>query len=358
VFAGVCCALCHGVLRCSDVLHSEGLSLSEDAVMGTCWKMKKKAAPVPWAALRMGLSGRDWAAEWLSVLRSVDLPGGDFVTLGINASATDFVPRVARYYDVANAMRMLLTLPPINLSPEQALVFTPHSWRHFYNTAARQLDLGDQAATEIAHWEPGSKMPKTYDSKACVAELRHKSTIVGAFNKGWTLVDKGMVPRPVPVVVSCNTPPPKVDVSQEVRIVINAKSYLVHINKGVSVYSLCNLAHCGSPQSPVKPFIFASTTIVPARAVAIRCRRCFGPKYKHLLQDIGEEPEPRTSSASSSSALPVKATCASESEDSGSASQSSSSGAGSFEVVPPVPAVKGAEESYDAELEAAFATEL
>jgi len=117
VYAGVCCALCHGVLRCSDVLHSEGLSLSEDAVMGTCWKMKKKAAPVPWAALRMGLSGRDWAAEWLWVLRSVDLPGGDFVTLGINASATDFVPRVARYYDVANAMRMLLTLPPISLSP-------------------------------------------------------------------------------------------------------------------------------------------------------------------------------------------------------------------------------------------------
>ena len=38
IYAGVCCALCHGVLRCSDLLHSEGLHLTKDAVMGTCWK--------------------------------------------------------------------------------------------------------------------------------------------------------------------------------------------------------------------------------------------------------------------------------------------------------------------------------
>ena len=38
-------------------------------------------------------------------------------------------------------MRMLLTMSPISLPAEEALKFTPHSWRHFYNTAACQLDI-------------------------------------------------------------------------------------------------------------------------------------------------------------------------------------------------------------------------
>ena len=104
--------------------------------------------------------------------------------------------------------------------------------------------------------------------------------------------------------------------------------------------------------------MFASTTIVPGRAVAQRCRRCFGPKYKHLLQDIGEEPEAPMSSASSSCALPVKATCPSESEDSGSVSQSSSSGAGSFTVVESEPAVRGAEPNLEDVREAAATEDL
>ena len=156
-----------------------------------------------------------------------------------------------------------------------------------------------------------------------------------------------MVPLPIPEAVSCSAPPPKLDVSQEVRIIINSKPYLIHINKGVSVYSLCNLAKCGSPQSPIKPFIFATSTVVPGRAVAQRCRRCFGPKYKHLLQDIGEEPEAPASSSASSSVLPVKAASVADSDGSESSSGSSSSGAGSFVVVGPEPAAREADSTRE-----------
>ena len=42
-------ALGHGVLRWSDPQHSKDLTLTDDAIMGITWKMKKRSVQVPWA---------------------------------------------------------------------------------------------------------------------------------------------------------------------------------------------------------------------------------------------------------------------------------------------------------------------
>ena len=60
-WAGVQVALGHGVLRWSDLQQSKDLILTDDALMGITWRMKKRSVQVPWAALRIGVSGRDWA---------------------------------------------------------------------------------------------------------------------------------------------------------------------------------------------------------------------------------------------------------------------------------------------------------
>ena len=67
-WAGVQVALGHGDLRWSDLQHSKDLTLTDDALMGITWRMKKRSVQVPWAALRIGVSGRHWAVKWLEVL--------------------------------------------------------------------------------------------------------------------------------------------------------------------------------------------------------------------------------------------------------------------------------------------------
>ena len=58
-WAGVQVALGHGVSRWSDLQHSKDLTLTDDALMGITWRMKKRSVQVPWASLRIGVSGRD-----------------------------------------------------------------------------------------------------------------------------------------------------------------------------------------------------------------------------------------------------------------------------------------------------------
>ena len=61
-WAGAQCAMAHGCLRWADLQATKNLKLTKDAVFGTSWRMKGKKTQVPWAALRMGFSGRDWGA--------------------------------------------------------------------------------------------------------------------------------------------------------------------------------------------------------------------------------------------------------------------------------------------------------
>ena len=54
VFAGICCLCVHGVKRWADVQHVTCLLHTEDGVMLTTYKSKKKDRPLLWAALRHG----------------------------------------------------------------------------------------------------------------------------------------------------------------------------------------------------------------------------------------------------------------------------------------------------------------
>ena len=63
---------------------------------------------MPWAALRVGLSGRDWASEWLDLLQQFGLPGTDFVLLAPSLDFTAFKQRIANFYDAQAALRILL----------------------------------------------------------------------------------------------------------------------------------------------------------------------------------------------------------------------------------------------------------
>ena len=47
----------------SDLQHSKDLTSTDDALMGITWRMKKRSVQVPWAALRIGVSGRDWGVD-------------------------------------------------------------------------------------------------------------------------------------------------------------------------------------------------------------------------------------------------------------------------------------------------------
>ena len=107
-WAGVQVALGHGVLRWSDLEHCKDLTLTDDALMGITWRMKKRSVQVPWAALRIGVSGRDWAVKWLEVLSHHGLPGKDFVILAPSHDLKLFKDLVANFYHCQSMLRTLL----------------------------------------------------------------------------------------------------------------------------------------------------------------------------------------------------------------------------------------------------------
>ena len=124
-WAGVQVALGHGVLRCSDLQHCKDLTLTDDALMGITWRMKKRSVQVPWAALRIGVSGRDWAVQWLEMLSHHGLPGKDFVILAPSHDLKSFKDLVANFYHRQSMFRTLLFHSGFTAS--EAMTFSCHS---------------------------------------------------------------------------------------------------------------------------------------------------------------------------------------------------------------------------------------
>ena len=191
-WAGVQVALGHGVLRWSDLQHSKDLTLAGGALMGITWRMKKRSVQVPWAALRIGISGRDWAFKWLEVLTYHGLPGKDFVILAPSHDLKSFKDAVAKFYHCQSMLRTLLLHSGFTAS--EAMTYSYHSWRHLFPTAGRQLQLSNATLNDMGHWAPNSGMPQRYDSAACVSELTGKATVRQAFQGNWSMVGPGCVP--------------------------------------------------------------------------------------------------------------------------------------------------------------------
>jgi hypothetical protein len=301
IYAGVMCTLGHGVLRWKDLQRSSQLHLTADALVGVTWQMKRKKVQVPWAALRMGLNGDDWAGTWIDLLQSAAMPGPDFVVFATTRDFVSFTSRIGSYSDGVNAMRALLILS--GLSSADALRFTLHSWRHLFPTAARQLRIPEHEQVEMGHWATGSSMPRRYDSAACVTELIAKTAATSAFKAGWQLAEAGCVPVEPPAMSRCPevvtakqkkrktqkllVPSLETSVSKSIRVV-NYVSGKVHL-WSYGTRTLCRRWICGSPDTPSSSAVFADLHSSTTSSSSSNCLFCFGEKLSFLqLDDNGE----------------------------------------------------------------------
>ena len=96
VLAGFIVLMAHGCLRCADAQHSRDLHLTSDAIIGTTWRMKRKRRQQLWAALRVGVSGRDWGGQWLHELSAQGLPGSDYVIQAPCPDLSKFNGKIAK----------------------------------------------------------------------------------------------------------------------------------------------------------------------------------------------------------------------------------------------------------------------
>eukprot|EP00959_Pyramimonas_sp_CCMP1952_P379088 7940688-Pyramimonas_sp.AAC.1 len=53
--------------------------LADGAAVGVNWKMKRRSRRAPGAALRAGVSGKDWDGQWFAAMVQVGLSGPDYL---------------------------------------------------------------------------------------------------------------------------------------------------------------------------------------------------------------------------------------------------------------------------------------
>ena len=80
---------------------------------------------------------------------------------------------------------------------------TMHSPRNWFPSCAVQLGWVEEQLCKLGRWEPGSKMPHTYDRTVCTAELLMRNSILEKINsQGWPHTPEFEVPnmdRPPPI---------------------------------------------------------------------------------------------------------------------------------------------------------------
>ena len=331
VYAGFNAALAHGVLRWSDLLWSNEIRLTADALVGLCWKMKRKQCQTPWAALRCGFTNTDWAARWLFQLGEAGLPGPDYTVRAVSKDGCRFTARIGGFNDGISMMRSLLIIA--GMSAEDAVTYTMHSWRHLMPTAARQLRLTDSEQVEIGHWSVGSAMPRRYDAAACVTELTAKASITGAVARGWSIVPAGCVavpPPPVPdaglvcslvpepsrpvhsITIASSPsypPPPHVPPGKRRKLtkpvvrtvetaIVDVGRHVSHVNTGKTHLwkdgrkSVCRGWECGTPDAPASTAVFCGMGVkIKDTPVTPQCRRCYAQNLSFLLHPtlVGED---------------------------------------------------------------------
>ena len=195
------------------------------------------------------------------------------------------------------------------MTVEQALRYSLHSWRHLYNTMARQLNLKRDDINTMSHWSLNSRMSEVYDSAACVSELRTKSVVRNAVWHGWEMVSPGNVPKPVPLA-SIDEQSKSVEVrkvSNRVKIipqkvqltgrqVVHFQRGKVHVYTG-GIFTLCGNWKCGSPSEATDNATFCDTLddILDGQDGLTFCKACYGNRLSSFLQipmPQQEEPVP------------------------------------------------------------------
>ena len=165
-----------------------------------------------WTVLRNVFSGQNIGMHFMDALKRANLPGPDFLLLK-TPGLVRFVPNIAGYDDARNALISLFFLLQ-GLSPQEAQGFSPHRFRHWLPTLARQIDTPREENVDIGHWEEG--MSPQYDEIGGARELNVKATIFKRWLRGGHPVAKGFVPREPPTV------------SQSLRSVVHIYGGSVH----------------------------------------------------------------------------------------------------------------------------------
>jgi hypothetical protein len=131
-----------------------------------------------WAFPTEAFGDISWVAPWAAALSASGLPGKDFLVMGVNATLTEWSSAAAQYADLAKAYTLLLCLPEIGLTVQEAKVYTVHGLKHWGITAATQLDFPEPVIEQLGHWVKGSKMPRKYNQAKAVRECGARAAIV------------------------------------------------------------------------------------------------------------------------------------------------------------------------------------
>ena len=205
-YAGIFCALTHGMLRWSDLQRTSELELTQDAITGLAC-MKNQKFITRWAAPRYGFTNTDWGQQWHTSLMQAGLPGLDFIIWGADKHLTTFKNTIAEFACAQRAMRSLLQRRPFEYNDETAKSYTLHGFRHIYTTSMRQLNFPDDVIDDAGHWKRGSGMPRVYDAAEATTELVAKNKVRCAIASGWRRAKPGCLPPPAPFSPSAPATP-------------------------------------------------------------------------------------------------------------------------------------------------------
>ena len=136
----------------------------------------------------MGLNKKDWATGFVKALAEFGFPGEDYL---IHSPRTDLLGFTARPAGWADAERGIhAALIEVGVPVDEAILYTPHSFKHLFVSAARQLQVPEPAIDVMAGWQvkSASGMASIYDNVAASPELIYKDHVHNHFQAGWTLV--------------------------------------------------------------------------------------------------------------------------------------------------------------------------
>ena len=248
--------LCVLAIECScgfrEANRVRSMKLTAEALVGES-RAKNHAQWMPWAAVRAGVCGCDWAPAWITQLAAAGLPGPDFVLNAATRDGTRWLPRVAQHADANSMLGLLLTLPPHSLEAREAASFNFHGLKKLYPTLAIQLKavgtITDERGVErMGHWAKGSNMQEVYNDEACVAELHTRSVIADAVNDGWTPAAFGCIPATPTSRATASSAPP----ARRLPLAVSFhKSVKIHI-VDEPPWTSCRRYRCGYPEDDVK----------------------------------------------------------------------------------------------------------
>ena len=263
--AGFFTCLAYGAARFSDIQMSKDLYLTDDAITGSSF-IKNKSTWTRWFCCRRGLVG-DWAEGWMAELYDQDLPGTDFVLKAFNSSVDEWLQRPAEYQDLRRGLSFILHVC-VGLPVDEAVLFTPHSFRHFLIDSGQQLRALKACSTDdlerLGRWSKGSCMPEKYDNASGVSELMASHTVLEALRSGWLPVDNGNLPNAFTSSSSSSTSSTSSSI-----MVGHAKMKRIHFKDGSKGRTRCGMWSCGTMTSPSKHAQFSD---IPTDWD--RCRPC------------------------------------------------------------------------------------